>query len=369
MTNEMKLCVNLSGVKNMSMNISNNSSRRNNNINTLDVGANSGGVDAQSSTHIKTPPKNGAKRLTDHPTLLDPSIFGLPENTSARGYSKSPTRSLGDSHEPAAKAKTPKHQNAKTNATDDARIKKLTHHSQADRDADPNYKLVLESNQKIATNAAAKARPEPAKTPTPAAEETSVFTKGLTSAIGLVTDGLGVVAGAAMTATGAALVVTPEPTTLSKWAGVPLTAYGATFTAKSAVGVGLNATNLWSAMQGKKSESDYMPGSALEWAVRANGGSPEAERAAIAVDMAWGLASGRVLDARLATGALTNPRAAALLQAPLTTTVSREAARVAPKTWEITEKITPFATVVDTGYNAKADTYDPLKKAMSTQPP
>jgi hypothetical protein len=78
MTNEVKLCVNLIGVKNMSMNISNNSSRRNNNINTLDVGANSGGVDAQSSTPIKTPPKNGAKRLTDHPTLLDPSILAFP---------------------------------------------------------------------------------------------------------------------------------------------------------------------------------------------------------------------------------------------------------------------------------------------------
>lgn len=184
--------------------------------------------------------------------------------------------------------------------------------------------------------------------------------RAFSSAIGMVGDGLGIVTGGAMTATGIALTFAPEPTTLTKWAGVPLTTYGAAFTSKSIVGFGLNAMNFATALSGATSESSYMPGSALEWAVQASGGSPDAQRGAVIADMAWGLASGRVLDARIATGAVTNPRVAALLQPALVTTVSRQATMLTPKTWKIVTRIEPRAGLVDLGVKSFENIVVPL---------
>jgi hypothetical protein len=188
--------------------------------------------------------------------------------------------------------------------------------------------------------------------------------KAVSSAVGMVADGLGVVAGGAMTMTGAGLTLTPEPTTLTKWAGVPLTIYGATYTSKSAIGFGLNATNFITALGGASSESAYMPGSALEWAVRAGGGSPEAERAAVAADMAWGLATGRVLDARLATGAVTNPSVAALLQPARATSVNRQTTILTPQAWTFVRRIEPGAGLFDLGFKVNDNAVKPLSEPL-----
>ncbi|MFT7724442.1 MAG: hypothetical protein QM788_16700 [Roseateles sp.] len=134
---------------------------------------------------------------------------------------------------------------------------------------------------------------------------------------------------------------------MTKWAGVPLTAYGAAFTVKSTAGFGLNTTNLIKALSGSAVESDYLPGSALEMAVSLSGGSPEAQRLAVAGDMAWGLATGLVLDARVATGAVTNPRIAALFQAPTYTTAGRQATLLAPNAWNMVTRIEPRASLLD----------------------
>lgn len=171
--------------------------------------------------------------------------------------------------------------------------------------------------------------------------------KAATAFVGMFSDGLGVVAGATMTATGLGLMGVPEPTTLTKWAGVPLTLYGATYTTKSAVGLGLNATNFVSAIRGLTDESSYLPGSALEWGVRAAGGSPDHERLAVAADMAWGFANGRLLDLRLPTTVMTNPRVAALFQPATLTTVNREATLTSPQTWQAWTKLDANAGLVD----------------------
>ncbi|MBQ0941993.1 hypothetical protein KAK07_01460 [Ideonella sp. 4Y16] len=173
--------------------------------------------------------------------------------------------------------------------------------------------------------------------------------KAVTSALGMVADGLGTVQGVAITLTGAALTAAPEPTTLTKWAGVPLAAYGATFTAKSVAGFGLNATNLVTALRGSTLEADYLPGSALEMAVSLRGGSPEAQRLAVAGDLAWGLATGRVLNAQLATGS--NPRVASLFQeVPYAyTSAERQAALLAPNTWNIVTRLERPAGYPDLG--------------------
>lgn len=171
--------------------------------------------------------------------------------------------------------------------------------------------------------------------------------KAVSSFVGMFSDGLGVAAGAAITATGVGLTGVPEPTTLTKWAGVPLIAYGATYTTKSAVGFGLNATNFVSAIRGLTDESAYLPGSLLELGVRVAGGSPNQERLAAATDMAWGLANGRLLDARLATGVITDPHVAALLQPATLTSVSREAALASPQAWQAWNKLDPKAGMVD----------------------
>lgn len=191
-------------------------------------------------------------------------------------------------------------------------------------------------------------------------EPVSSTYKALSAVAGMASDGLGVVTGVAMTGTGLGLTLAPEPTTLTKWAGVPLTAFGATYTAKSVVGFGLNATNFVTAVRGITAESAYMPGSALEWAVRAGGGSPEAERVALAVDMTWGLASGRVLDARIATGVVTNPRVAALLQPAVVTTVAREATILAPGAWSSIVRIEPRASLLDLSFKVNDNLLEPL---------
>lgn len=185
--------------------------------------------------------------------------------------------------------------------------------------------------------------------------------KAVSSTVGMVSDFLGVVAGGAMTVTGVTLTGTPEPTTLTKWAGVPLTAYGAAYTTKSVVGFGLNAKNFYAAITGATSESAYVPGSALEAIVRLSGGSPEAERAAVAADMAWGLATGRVLDARLATGVITNPKAAALLQPPLFTTVGSQATFFAPNAWNSFMRFEPRVGVFDLGFKVNDNVVQPLR--------
>jgi hypothetical protein len=95
-----------------------------------------------------------------------------------------------------------------------------------------------------------------------------------------------------------------------------------------------------------------MPGSFLELAVAKSGGSAEAQRVAVAADMAWGLASGRILDMRLATGAVTNPRVAALLQAPRSTTVATQTMINKPFVWKAVSKIEPVAGTVDLGPKA-----------------
>jgi hypothetical protein len=184
--------------------------------------------------------------------------------------------------------------------------------------------------------------------------------KAVTAGLGMVTDGLGVVQGAAITFTGAALTAAPEPTTLTKWAGVPLTAYGAAFTAKSAAGFGLNATNLIIALRGSTAEREYLPGSALELAVRLGGGSPEAQRFAVAGDMAWGLATGRVLDARIATGAVTNPRIAALFQAPAWTSAELQAKVLAPNAWNMVTRVEPRAGLLDLTVKSYENIWQPL---------
>jgi hypothetical protein len=202
------------------------------------------------------------------------------------------------------------------------------------------------------------------------AQPSSIFTpkevpggpgyKALSSAAGMVTDGLGVLAGSAMTVAGVTLIAAPEPTTLTKWAGVPLTVYGGLYTTKSAVGFGLNTTNLVTALRGISQDAAYMPGSALEWLVRANGGSPELERVAVAVDMGWGLASGKVLDARLATGAVVNPRIAALVQPATFTSVNRETTIAAPQVWNAWTRLDPKAGGVDLIFKTNDNIVQPL---------
>jgi len=183
--------------------------------------------------------------------------------------------------------------------------------------------------------------------------------KAVSALAGMVSDGLGVVAGAAVTGTGIGLTATPEPTTLTKWAGVPLIAYGATYATKSAVGFGLNATNFYAAVRGITDEASYLPGSLLEWGVRAVGGTPDQERLAVATDMAWGLANGKLLDARLATGVIMNPRVAALLQPATLTTVSREATLAAPQTWQAWTRLDPKAGVVDWFFKTNDNIFQP----------
>jgi hypothetical protein len=184
--------------------------------------------------------------------------------------------------------------------------------------------------------------------------------KGITSALGLVTDGLGMVAGFAMTGTGAALIATPEPTTLTKWAGVPLTAYGAAYTTKSAIWLRIESHEFGFCDPRHINGVFLHARQRLEWAVKSSGGSPDAERAAVAADLAWGLASGRVLDARLATGAVTSPRVAALLQPAVTTTIGREATVVAPGTWAAYTRIDPKAGFFDLGVKSYENIYNPL---------
>lgn len=184
--------------------------------------------------------------------------------------------------------------------------------------------------------------------------------RAITSALGMIADGLGVVQGAAITFTGFTLTATPEPTTLTKWAGVPLTAYGATFTAKSAAGFGLNASNFVTAIRGSTLASDYVPGSALEMAVQIGGGSPEAQRLAVAGDMAWGLATGKTLDARVATGIVSNPRVSALLQAPSYTTPSRQAKLVSPDLWNMVTRVEPRASLLDLSIKSYENVWQPL---------
>lgn len=171
--------------------------------------------------------------------------------------------------------------------------------------------------------------------------------KAATAFVGMVSDGLGVVAGATMTATGLGLMGAPEPTTLTKWAGAPLTLYGVTYTTKSVVGLGLNATNFVSAIRGLTDENSYLPGSALEWGVRAAGGSRDHERLAVAADMAWGFANGRLLDLRLPTTVMTNPRVAALFQPATLTTVNREATLTSPQAWQAWTKLDANAGFID----------------------
>jgi hypothetical protein len=184
--------------------------------------------------------------------------------------------------------------------------------------------------------------------------------KAVTSALGMITDGLGAVQGVAITFTGATLTAAPEPTTLTKWAGVPLTAYGAAFTVKSVAGFGLNTKNLITALRGSTVESDYLPGSALEMAVRLSGGSPEAQRLAVAGDMAWGLATGKVLNGQVATG--TNPRVASLLQpVPYAyTSPERQAALLTPIGWNMVTRIEPRAGLLDLSVKSYENIWQPL---------
>ena len=202
---------------------------------------------------------------------------------------------------------------------------------------------------------------------TPPSSSVNPAYKAVSSAIGMVADGLGVVTGSAITMTGIGLIGAPEPTTLSKWAGVPLTAYGAAYTTKSVAGFTLNATNLWTAIKGSVSDSDYLPGSALELAVRTSGGSPEMERAAVAVDMGWGLATGRVLDARMATGVITNPRIAALLQPSTYTTAEREITILAPNTWNVVKGIDPRVGLIDLVPKSYENIYIPFDSSLNNK--
>jgi hypothetical protein len=125
-------------------------------------------------------------------------------------------------------------------------------------------------------------------------------------------------------------------------------------------GLGLNATNLVAALRGSTAESDYLPGSALEMAVSLSGGSPEAQRLAVAGDMAWGLATGRVLEARIATGVVTNPRVAALFQAPTWTTAERQATLFAPNAWNMMTRIEPRAGLMDLTVKSYENIWQPL---------
>ncbi len=188
----------------------------------------------------------------------------------------------------------------------------------------------------------------------------SPLRKGATAALGMVADGLGVLQGVAITATGVTLTGAPDPSTLTKWVGVPLTAYGATFTTKSVVGFGLNATNLITAIRGSTAESGYLPGSALEMAVSLGGGSPEAQRLAVAGDMAWGLATGRVMTASVATG--TNPRVASLFQEiPYAyTSAERQAALLAPNAWGIAKSIETPTNYWDLGVKSFENIVEPF---------
>jgi hypothetical protein len=185
------------------------------------------------------------------------------------------------------------------------------------------------------------------------------------SALGMVSDGFGVVQGVAITVVGAGLTGAPEPTTLTKWLGVPLTIYGAATTAKSAGGFMLNTNNFFQALRGMNRESDYVPGGVLEGAVQLVGGSKEAERAAVAVDLAWDLSTGRAMKAPLSMGSTFNPRVAALLQptpASLgTTSIDAQMFKVFGATWNSAFRAEPAFSVMNLGVKVQENVVDPLR--------
>jgi hypothetical protein len=189
--------------------------------------------------------------------------------------------------------------------------------------------------------------------------------KLVSSMLGMVSDGFGVAQGAAITLVGAGLTGAPEPTTLTKWLGVPLTIYGAATTTKSAGGFMLNTTNFFQALRGMSRESDYVPGGVLEGAVQMFGGSKELERAAVATDLAWDLSTGRAMKASLSMGSTLNPRVAALLQpAPVslgTTSVDGQMFKVFGPTWNSAFRVEPAFSVMNLGVKVQESIVDPLR--------
>ena len=66
------------------------------------------------------------------------------------------------------------------------------------------------------------------------------------------------------------------------------------------------------------------------------------------------------MDAHLATGAVTNPRMAALLQPSMFTTVERQATMFAPQTWNMVMRIEPKVGILDLGFKVNDNIYQPF---------
>ncbi len=146
---------------------------------------------------------------------------------------------------------------------------------------------------------------------------------------------------------------------------MPLTAYGAATTVKSAGGFILNTTNHFQALRGMGRETDYAPGSVLKGAVRMFGGSKELERAAVAADLAWDLSTGRAMSAPLSMGRSLNPWVAALLQpTPVSlgkTSVHGQMFKVFGQGWATSQRVEPLVAAFSVGTKAEEHIWQPLK--------
>ncbi|MDK2125911.1 LysM peptidoglycan-binding domain-containing protein [Parachitinimonas caeni] len=205
----------------------------------------------------------------------------------------------------------------------------------------------------------------------PPPTEVNPWYKGWSSFLGLVNDSFGMAQGAAVTVAGTTLFLAPEPTTLSKWGGAAMVAYGAPFATKSAGGFLLNCHNLLTALSGSKLETDYLPGSVLEVVAQRYWGTPESQRVAVAADLAWGLPMGRAFTAtQVPIRATLNPRVAALFQPRyIYTTAEQQLITQTSGAWSTISKIEKPAVTMDV-LNKKYENillpvYDQMKKSQN----
>ncbi|MFZ6653772.1 hypothetical protein [Undibacterium sp. TJN19] len=169
----------------------------------------------------------------------------------------------------------------------------------------------------------------------------SPWTKGAKSAIGMLGSTVGAIEGGAMTALGGALVAAPEPV-LTKIAGVPLAAFGGATVAKNIGDFGMNATNLYRAIQGKNDEADYLPDNALEYIAKRNGMTEAQQKTVATGDELWNMMSGRFVKTPQRLG----PKMAEQLQST-SKSASEYAASKFPSIWRLYEKIEKPAARAD----------------------
>jgi hypothetical protein len=112
-----------------------------------------------------------------------------------------------------------------------------------------------------------------------------------TSVLGIASNAAGIAVGGALVTGGVALVGVPEPTMLTKVAGVATIGLGGTVLTKSVAGVALNATNLCAAIEDK---DPYVPSSAAQVIAESIApGNKTAKGVADAADLTLDLVSGR----------------------------------------------------------------------------